>query len=105
MRSLFVIGIIALILGLTNPSEAEYKEWFKEQMKDRSGSDLLDFGIDVLGPSYIEKETSYTNYILVSVYKTELPGPTEVTTIGIFNNFFFISKSQKDQEASADIKN
>lgn len=102
MRGLLVIGIIALILGVTNPSEAEYKEWFTKQMKDQSESDLLDFGIDLLGPNYVEKETSYTNYMIFSIYKTQLPGPTEVTTIGLFNNFFFVSKSQKDQEASVE---
>lgn len=101
MRTLFVIGIIALIFGVTNPSEAEYNEWFTNQMKDRSDSDIVDFGIDILGPNYVEKETSYTNYILFSVYKTQLPGPTEVKTVGIFNNFFFISKSQQEQGSKA----
>ncbi|KGX89940.1 DUF4359 domain-containing protein [Pontibacillus marinus] len=101
MRSLFLIGIVALILGVTNPSEAEYKEWFTNEMKDRSDSDLMDFGIDLFGPNYVEKETSYTNYILFSLYKTQLPGPTEVTTVGIFNHFFFVSKSQQEQEAKA----
>ncbi len=101
MRTLFVLGIIALVLGVTNPSEAEYNDWFTNEMKDRSESDLLDFGIDLLGPNYVEKETSYTNYILFSVYKTQLPGPTEVTTVGIFNNFFFVSKSQQKQESKA----
>jgi len=96
VRALLVMGIIALILGMTNPSEAEYKEWFTKQMKDQSESDLLDFGIDLLGPDYVEKETSYTNYIVFSMYKTELQNATEVTAIGLFSNFFFVSKSKKE---------
>lgn len=101
MRSLFIIGIIVVILGVTNPSESEYKEWFVDEMKDRSESGLLDFGIDLIGPSYVEKETSYTNYLLFSVYKTQLPGPTEVTTVGVFNKFFFISKSNEENAISS----
>ena len=97
---------------LTNPSEQEYEKFATEQLiiyarnnvcSANSGSleqaiksKLCNLMVDtgrVQVPKLITKTTQTKNYILFSVYETDL-FLYEFQTIGVFNNFYIIDIHQ-----------
>lgn len=84
---------------VTNPSMNQYESWLKEKMKEESQSEILDRGIDLLGPKYIEENTTWTNYIIFSVYKTELPNSKVMTSVGIFKRFIPTSYGEESSRS------
>ena len=108
----WLILISSIILMLTNPSEQEYEKFATEQLiiyarnnvcSANSGSleqaiksKLCNLMVDtgrVQVPKLITKTTQTKNYILFSVYETDL-FLYEFQTIGVFNNFYIIDIHQ-----------
>jgi hypothetical protein len=97
-----------LILMLTNPSKSKYEEFatqelvnylrtnicqansqqLQEALKSQMCNLMLDTGEKQI-PKLITKTTERHNYLLLSVYETNL-FVYNVETIGIFNNFYII---------------
>lgn len=100
MRKILIIGMIliisVLIIGTaTNPSYAEYKEWFKANLyKESNASTKLEksvtgFIADIVSDTGVVRE----DYKFYSLYKIETED-FNYKVIGIFNNFYVI----KDKE-------
>ena len=107
-----LIFIASVVLMFTNPSKQEYEEFATEQLvlyakenlcSTSSGdleqiikSQVCNLMVDtsrVQFPKLITKTTQTRNYILFSVYETDL-FLYEFQTIGIFNNFYIIDVHQ-----------
>jgi hypothetical protein len=87
MKTIIIIGLLAIIMALTNPTKAEYVEWVTTEMKKQSDNFLTDWGIDYFAPNHIDKNTTVEDYVIFTVYKTNFDEET-VTTLAIFKNFF-----------------
>ncbi|NME95387.1 DUF4359 domain-containing protein [Clostridium cochlearium] len=91
-----IIGIFSILIlscVLTNPNKNEYINWSKEEIQSQS-SNILEKGVmGFLGEKIISNTTTTRNYIIFSIYKTEIEGE-ELTTLGIFKNFIPINKEK-----------
>lgn len=109
---LTISGIVFLVLGailtLTNPSQKQYEEFATEQLviylkenvcKQKSAnlgealkSQICNLMVDTgkkQVPQVVAQTTDHHNYLLLSVYETQLY-IYSFQTIGIFNNFYVV---------------
>lgn len=110
---LIVVGLVAvsgIALALTNPGQAAYDEFATQKITDFVLQDVCQTPQsgalpDILGSvlsegcraiatsrraeikSFVANNTQRQNFILFSLYTTELP-TRSVKTVGIFNQFF-----------------
>ena len=97
-----IIGVVFLgIMGVTNPSQDKYSRYFvtkinRECNKQGELQSVVCTWIRTIFGENIEKlvdgRTERSNLLLFSVYKTQLIGQSEVTTIGVLDNFITVSK-------------
>ena len=105
--------IMSVILGLTNPSVREYEDYaskelviyakenicqansdtLEEMLKSKVCNLMVNTGRSQL-PKIIAETTQRRNYILFSIYETDI-FVYEFQTIGIFNKFYTIDAHQK----------
>lgn len=95
-KKIFIIGVFSILILsciLTNPNKNEYINWSKEEIQSQS-SNILEKGVmGFLGEKIISNTTTTRNYIIFSIYKTEIEGG-KLTTLGIFKNFIPINKEK-----------
>jgi hypothetical protein len=91
MKRLLFIGIVVILMAITNPTKQEYISWFKDELKKESEYDLLDWGIEWFAPNLIDGATMASDYVLFSIYKTNIQNDIVITTLGLFKNFIPIS--------------
>ena len=122
LKNISIAGIIAIGIGaiafLTNPGEAKYQNYadltlqtkIKDRVCDRVSQDL---GVWLEGQCHIlittaspylaeviTQQTQRDNFLLFSIYQTNLPLPDplssyHVKTIGAFGNFFIYQTQQQ----------
>jgi hypothetical protein len=83
-------------LSETNPERKEYIDWMNNKSMNES-SNLLEKGIlSVAGESFLDAGTTRKDYFLFSIYKTDFSevGMEKSTSIGVFNKFFSLSKTE-----------
>ena len=78
--------LLIVIFAITNPSKGDYISWLKEEAISRSNNYLEQGMIEVLGAAVIEASTETRNYIVFSVFETNL-GNSTIIAIGVANNF------------------
>jgi ankyrin repeat protein len=111
-----IVGTTALVLASTNPNVSQYEEYALEHFRvylEENGCNQLPSGLEFLKPNcisfiksfvdvgspqlkqLISRNTEHHNYLLFSVFKTELSVPAPIPTpryrfetIGIFGNFY-----------------
>jgi hypothetical protein len=84
--------LIVVVLAVSNPSKAEYVEWFKsEGLKQYATDPLSKLLIGTLGGPLIESYTSVQNYVVFSVFRTSLDS-RPVMVVGVLHNFIPLSK-------------
>lgn len=107
-----LVLISGLVLIFTNPSEPEYEEFATEQLVLYAKENLCSTSSDQLEqiiqsqvcqllvdtgkakiPQLIRKSTKTRNYLLFTVFETDLL-LYEFQTIGIFNDFYIIDVHQ-----------
>ncbi|MET3697129.1 hypothetical protein SAMN05877753_1058 [Bacillus oleivorans] len=86
MKKIILLGILIILMVITNPSKIEYVDWAKEQIKEQSTYEVVDWGIELLAPNLLEGATKAHNYVIFSVFKTTIMDDT-ITTVGLFKNF------------------
>ncbi|NFQ84203.1 DUF4359 domain-containing protein [Clostridium sporogenes] len=100
-KKIFIVSILSILIvscGLTNPNKNEYVDWSKEKMQSQS-SNILEKGlVSFLGEKIISNTTTTKNYIVFSIYKTEIEGE-KLTTLGILKNFIPINKEKVENKA------
>lgn len=81
--------LFLLLTVLSNPPEREFISWLKEH-----DNPPFDLEMEVFATSTLEAETTTKNYLLFSIYNTNLPNGENEKTLGIFNNFFELSNNE-----------
>ncbi|AJD26372.1 DUF4359 domain-containing protein [Clostridium botulinum] len=99
-KKIFIVSILSILIlscVFTNPSKNEYVNWSKEQMQSQS-SNILEKGlVGFLGDKIISNTTTTKNYIIFSIYKTEMENE-KLTTLGILKNFIPINKEKVENK-------
>ncbi|MBP1924572.1 hypothetical protein J2Z76_000425 [Sedimentibacter acidaminivorans] len=92
--------VVLFLLGTaTNPSYAEYKEWFKANLyKEANASTELEksvtgFIADIVSDAGVVRK----DYKFYSLYKIETED-FNYKVIGIFDNFYVIKDEEKNQD-------
>jgi hypothetical protein len=89
-RTLLLLTVIAVGMLATNPTSEEYISWLKEQVQNSRGamSDPLAKGLfALLGGPIIAASTSRANYLLFSVFNTQLDANHRIEVVGVVKNF------------------
>ncbi|WP_226657647.1 DUF4359 domain-containing protein [Pseudalkalibacillus hwajinpoensis] len=87
-----IIISIAVMMFLTNPSQAEYSSWVGEQLKKNQNA-LIELGVDLAIVPYVKNHTSRTEVYFFSIYRTKLWDDKEVVAIGMFDTFYINKKN------------
>jgi hypothetical protein len=104
--TLIGVAIIAVVMAVSNPSKERYVEYtvdrFSETGKlslcngvgDAAAQQQCKFGVAVFASqgkplirAFLESSTRQQNFVLFSIYTTELPNQ-KLTAIAAFGNFF-----------------
>lgn len=89
---IMVICLALILMAVTNPTKSDFDNWAKEQVSAQTSNSLAQGLIALLGTPVIDQVTQSKNYIVCSVYQTNV-GDSKITTLGIFRNFFIVSKT------------
>jgi len=90
-KLLFAALCLVLILAaLTVPSKTQYVDWTKEQLKKKSDSKLINFGVDLLGSPLLNSTSSCRNYLVASRCTSNFGELGRISAIGIFNQYIGI---------------
>jgi hypothetical protein len=84
--ALILFALLLIILAITNPSKGDYVSWLKEEAISRSDNSLEQGMIEVLGAAVIDASTETSNFVVFSVFETNL-GNNTIIAIGVANNF------------------
>ncbi|MDP4549872.1 DUF4359 domain-containing protein [Alkalihalobacillus macyae] len=90
-KFLIIIGLLSIVLFITNPNQEDYSNWVGEQMKKDQNA-LIEIGVDLAVVPYVKENTTRDNWYLFSIYKTEIWDGKEVVAIGAFNQFMLDQK-------------
>lgn len=102
---IILIGIVVVAVGMTitNPSKDRYIEYATEQFSETGKTSIcagdnipiaaqqsckfvISQGKGVI-KSLVENSTKQQNFVVLSLYETDMPNK-KVTTVGAFGNFF-----------------
>ncbi len=78
---------VAVIMFLTNPSQADYSSWVGKQLKKDQNA-LIEIGVDLAVVPYVRDQTSRTEVYFFSIYRTKLWNDKQIVAIGIFDSFY-----------------
>ncbi|MDQ0483310.1 DUF4359 domain-containing protein [Guptibacillus hwajinpoensis] len=90
-KFLIIIGLLSIVLFITNPNQEDYSNWVGDQMKKNQNA-LIEIGVDLAVVPYVKENTTRDNWYLFSIYKTEIWDGNEVVAIGVFNQFILDQK-------------
>lgn len=85
-----VLVLVLALLAISNPSKSEYTTWVLEQTKKETGEQYSQEFIESVGGPMISAVTTRSNYLLFSIYTTDIEGE-KASTLGVFNCFFILS--------------
>jgi hypothetical protein len=86
LAALILFMLLLFILVITNPSKGDYINWLKEEAISRSDNSLEKGMIEVLGAAVIDASTETSNFVVFSIFETNL-GNNTIIAIGVANNF------------------
>jgi hypothetical protein len=92
--SIILIVLVIFVLSETNPDRKQYVDWMNNNAMTKS-TNFIEKGIlSVAGESIFDAGTTQKDYFIFSIYKTDFSEVKmgTVTSIGLFNKFFTISK-------------
>jgi hypothetical protein len=87
---LFLIAFILIVAATTVPSQTDYNNWLREEIKKQSNNFLVGLGVDLFG-GLLDKATTCSNKIFFTVCTTKFSNTEEISAIGTFHNFYKIS--------------
>lgn len=109
-KAAIALGVMAAIMGFTNPSQEVYTEYASEKLlahADKMACEKVSLcdSIDslpvaaknviknqILKPA-IETSSQRQNLGVLSIYTTEVPGVAKIRTIGAFGHFLTFSET------------
>ncbi len=108
--TLIIVGLVAILLAVTNPDERDHqraisgvtKDWTKEKVEDMMGGGFMS-GITkmITAPlinSVIDNSVKAHNYVLCSVGYIDLAGEKTNVSFGILGHVYTFNKNQIDEK-------
>lgn len=95
---ILLVLIIIILMAVTNPGINDYVIWISDQSSEEASSQLEEILTNLVGEPMVRRTTSRDNYVIFSIYETEVPelnGGESSKTIGIFGNFFVLNDSDE----------
>lgn len=89
IKVILILGIIIILLAVTNPSKNEYVQYMGDQMSAQ-GDLWSKIGMAVVGKSMINQHTTDRNYVVFSLFESRLNGKT-IEVLGILKQFIPLS--------------
>ncbi|PZT55630.1 hypothetical protein [Paenibacillus silvae] len=83
-----IIGVILLLLAVTNPSKDDYAKWVVHSSIEESSNEWVNAGISLLGGPVIQGITTQKNLVFASIFKMDIG--IETTSVLGFGKRFFI---------------
>jgi len=91
---ILLILVIMILMAVTNPGMDDYVSWVADQSSEDATSRFEELITSFVGEPMIRRATSRDNYVIFSIYETDIPdlnGEESSTTIGVFGNFFVLN--------------
>jgi hypothetical protein len=91
-------ALTVLILALTNPSQEDFVAWVKDKAHEKTGDNPgARFLTDLLASPLVAATTQRSNYLICSVYDTQLSPGKHARTLGILSSFVSLGRDKDDQ--------
>ena len=91
---ILLILVIMILMAVTNPGLDDYVNWVADQSSEDATNQFEELLTRFVGEPMIRRATSRNNYVVLSIYETNIPdlnGEESSRTIGVFGNFFVIN--------------
>lgn len=92
MKNKLIIGIILILLvaAVTNPSKEKYVTYVKET-SIQQGKNIVEKGLySLIVSPVMDLSTISHNYIIFSIFETDMGEGNKYKVLGVFNKFIFI---------------
>jgi hypothetical protein len=87
LRTIIIVLLLSILMSVTNPTKEEYVAWAQEQAMEQSEGIIEKGLISWFGEGHVKNSTIVNNYVVFTLFKTEINEKNTLTTIGIFRNF------------------
>jgi hypothetical protein len=80
-----------------NPSREEYNDWISGQVTGETQNLLIQSLVNIISEPVLNSSTTHTDYVLFSIYETDLSviGMDKIKVIGILGQFIPLSNSSE----------
>jgi hypothetical protein len=90
LRKRYILGgfatILILLMVFLNPGQDKYVSWVGDRLKEEKGI-LTSIGIDYVAKPIISTSTTKRDFVLFTVYHTNIVTDKDIITLGIMNQF------------------
>jgi hypothetical protein len=88
-----IILILFISLVAANPTRDEYNGWVAEQVMEGTQNVIIQGLVNLISEPILNTSTTHTDYIIFSIYETDLSllGVENIKVIGIWNHFIPLS--------------
>ncbi|HMA49203.1 MAG TPA: hypothetical protein VKP60_05580 [Magnetospirillaceae bacterium] len=87
-----------LILALTNPSQEDFVAWVKDKAHEKTGDNPgARFLTDLLASPLVAATTQRSNWLICSIYDTQLSPGKHKRTLGVLRFFIPLGQDRDDQ--------
>jgi len=81
------VAVPLIILAATNPTQEDFVTWVKNQAYEQHKNPGMRFLTDLLASPLVAATTERSNYLICSLYDTELSPDKHKKTLGILRSF------------------
>jgi hypothetical protein len=89
----FILILFISLIG-ANPTRDEYNRWVAEQITEGTQNVVIQGLVNLVSEPLLDSSTTHTDYIIFSVYETDLSllGVENIKVIGIWNQFILLGR-------------
>ena len=91
-------AILLIVLALTNPTQEDFVAWVKDKAHEQTGNNPgARFLTDLLASPLVAATTRRSNWLICSLYDTQLAPGKHKKTLGILRSFIPLGQDKEDQ--------
>lgn len=88
---LIILLFLTIILAVTNPTKQDYIDWAKQAVVNNSNSNFEKAFVDLIGGSILNDVTITKNFVIFSLFETNIDETQKYITVGILKNFISLN--------------
>jgi hypothetical protein len=81
-----LVSVLIFLMVFLNPSQDKYVSWVGDRLKEEKGI-LVSIGVDYVAKPIIATSTTKKDFILFTIYHTNIVTDKDIITLGIMNQF------------------